>query len=150
VRFHDDNGNGTISSGELLSTHDYYIVKPDKEDILEFLRAKEEALSSFGVRTIGLFGSFARDEATTESDIDFLVEYQPGYKTFDNFMGLLLFLEAHFEREIELVAKGSVSEHIWPYITQELVYAEARENKEREEHLIKMMKADAASGLYDS
>jgi len=24
VRFHDDNGNGTISSGELLSTHDYY------------------------------------------------------------------------------------------------------------------------------
>jgi uncharacterized protein len=126
------------------------IIKPDKEDILEFLRAKEEALSSFGVRTIGLFGSFARDEATPESDIDFLVEYKPGHNTFDNFMGLLLFLEAHFEQEIELVTKESVSEHIWPYISQELVYAEARENKEREEHLIEMMKADTASGLYDS
>ena len=101
------------------------IIKTDKEDILEFLRAKEEALSSFGVRTIGLFGSFARDEATPESDIDFLVEYEPGQKTFDNFMGLLLFLEAHFEQEIELVTKESVSEHIWPYITQGLVYAEA-------------------------
>ncbi len=101
------------------------IIKPDKEDILEFLRTKEEALSSFGVRTIGLFGSFARGEATHASDIDFLVEYEPGQKTFDNFMGLLLFLEDHFEHEIELVTKESVSEHIWPYITQELVYAEA-------------------------
>jgi predicted nucleotidyltransferase len=100
-------------------------IKPDKEDILEFLREKEEELSSFGVKAIGLFGSYARGEATLASDIDFLVEYEPGQKTFDNFMGLLLFLEAYFEQEIELVTRESVSEHTLPYITQELIYAEA-------------------------
>jgi hypothetical protein len=40
-------------------------------------------------------------------------------------MGLLLFLEAYFEQEIELVTRESVSEHTLPYITQELIYAEA-------------------------
>jgi predicted nucleotidyltransferase len=46
----------------------------------------------FGVRSLALFGSVARDEARPDSDVDVLVEFD-GPTTFDRHMGLLVFLE---------------------------------------------------------
>ena len=52
-----------------------------REDILQFLRNnKERFAEKYGVTKLGLFGSFARDEATEESDVDVCVEIiQPTY-----------------------------------------------------------------------
>jgi predicted nucleotidyltransferase len=52
-----------------------------REDILQFLRAnKERFAEKYGVTKLGLFGSFARDEATEESDVDVCVEIaEPTY-----------------------------------------------------------------------
>ena len=48
---------------------------------------------SLGVRRLALFGSVARNEARHDSDIDLLVEFEPGQKTFDRFMALADLLE---------------------------------------------------------
>ena len=71
-----------------------------------------------------MFGSFARGEEREDSDIDILVVYEPGHKTFDNFLGLIDYLERSFDREVEVVTKEAVSKHIWPYIKKEVEYVE--------------------------
>jgi len=76
-----------------------------------------------GVRRLGLFGSFARGEQGADSDVDLLVEFTPGQKTFDNFMQLAFFLEDLFHRRVELVTPESLSPYLRPYIMDEVEYA---------------------------
>lgn len=76
------------------------------EEIEANLREVKGALGRFGVERLLLFGSAARGEATDASDLDFLVELSP--KTFRNYMGLKLFLEARFGRPMDLVTVGSL------------------------------------------
>lgn len=46
----------------------------NKNDVIESIRSLESALREKGVIGIGLFGSVARDEATSESDVDILLD----------------------------------------------------------------------------
>jgi predicted nucleotidyltransferase len=88
----------------------------NKKNIYEKLEKNTAALRHFGVRQIGLFGSFVRDEGTIESDIDLLVDFEPGKKTFKNFMDLSFFLEELFQRKVELLTRQGLSPYIGPYI----------------------------------
>ncbi|MBN1918195.1 MAG: nucleotidyltransferase family protein [Verrucomicrobia bacterium] len=94
-----------------------------KKDILEALDQNRSRLSALGVRRIGLFGSYVRGEQRPDSDIDLLVEFQPGRKTFDSFMELSFFLEDLFQRKVELVTVESLSPHLAPHILSEVEYA---------------------------
>ena len=49
-----------------------------KAEVIERLQQQREQLRALGVARLGLFGSFVRDEARPESDVDFLVELEPG------------------------------------------------------------------------
>jgi hypothetical protein len=60
-----------------------------KEEVLHRLLETRPQLVRLGVRAIGLFGSFVRNEQTPSSDVDILVEFSPGKHTFDNFMDML-------------------------------------------------------------
>ncbi len=71
------------------------------DEIITAIQRNNEKLLAFGVRKLGVFGSFARGEASSESDIDFLVELDP--KTFDNYMELKFFLEDLFNCGVDLV-----------------------------------------------
>lgn len=94
----------------------------DKKGVLDTLKDHKHDLAQYYVRTIGLFGSYSRDQQTPGSDIDFLVEFEKDKKTFDNFIGLIDFLEKIFGKEVELVTKEAVSKHILPYIEKEIEY----------------------------
>jgi len=93
-----------------------------KHAVIETLRANEAAIRSFGVRRLGIFGSVARDEHNEQSDIDLLVEFQKGTKTFDNFIHLVFFLEELLGRKVELVTTDSLSPYIGPRILKEVEY----------------------------
>lgn len=93
-----------------------------KNEVIERLRPLGPELRALGVERLGLFGSFYRDEATTESDIDILVEFIPEMKTFDNFMELADRLEAVLGRRVELVTRESLSPYIGPRILAETEY----------------------------
>lgn len=94
-----------------------------KQDILNVLDQNQSHLRSLGVRRIGLFGSFVRGEQCLDSDIDLLVEFASGRKTFDAFMELSFFLEDVLQRQIELVTVESLSPYIGPHILKEVEYA---------------------------
>ena len=95
----------------------------DKTRVLSLLSENRSRLRALGVTKLGLFGSFVRGEQRPDSDIDLLVEFDPGQKTFDNFMQLGFLLEDLFERRVELVTSESLSLHIRPYVMDEVEYA---------------------------
>ncbi|HJP31385.1 MAG TPA: nucleotidyltransferase family protein [Candidatus Latescibacteria bacterium] len=95
-----------------------------KHEILRLLSENRHAIGEYQVKRLALFGSFVRDEATTDSDVDLLVEFVPAHKTFDNFMGLALFLEDLLDRRVELLTLESLSPHIGPRILREAEYAD--------------------------
>ena len=76
-----------------------------KKEIIDFLTQEKTFIKNkYGVITIGLFGSYARDEQKPDSDIDIIVEFEKA--RFDLLAGLQIFLEDKFGRKVEIVRKG--------------------------------------------
>lgn len=93
-----------------------------KEHILALIREYQAQIGAFGVKRLGLFGSFVRGQQAAESDVDVLVEFTPGAKTFDNFGQLASFLEGLFGRRVELITPESLSPSLGPHILSEIEY----------------------------
>lgn len=98
----------------------------NKEDILLIIKSNQNDIESFGVKRLGLFGSFVRQKQKPESDIDLLVEFYPDKKNFDNFIHLSFFLETLLKHHIELVTPKSLSPYIKPNIMKEVEYVISR------------------------
>jgi hypothetical protein len=96
---------------------------PTKKDILTILCNNQSHIRTLGVRRLGLFGSFLHDQQHTDSDVDLLVEFEPGQKTFDNFMELSFFLEGALRPRVELVTPEALSPYMGQYILDEVEYA---------------------------
>jgi hypothetical protein len=94
-----------------------------KDVILQTLIAHKQQLAAFGVNKIGLFGSYLRNEATENSDIDLLVDIEKTKKTLKNFLALNYYLEDIFGRKVELVTTQSLSPYIGPHILKTVEYA---------------------------
>jgi uncharacterized protein len=94
------------------------------DDILQIIKDNRAALVRMGASRIGLFGSFVRGEAKETSDIDILVEFAEGQKTFDNFIDICFFLEDLFGRNVDLLTPASLSPHL-----RRQIEAEARFEK---------------------
>ena len=82
---------------------------------------KPKLAASYGIRSIGVFGSFARGEQRRRSDVDILVE-------FDEVPGLLQFvrIEEHLRRllgrKVDLVRKEALRPELKDHILREIVY----------------------------
>lgn len=93
-----------------------------KSEILTQLKELKPVLAKeYGVKEIGLFGSFADETATDNSDIDLLVELSKpiGWK----FFSLEIYLEKIFKRKIDLVTKSAIRERMKENILNQVSYA---------------------------
>lgn len=95
-----------------------------KEAVLLAIVAHGDEIKAAGVRRLGLFGSFVRNEQTPESDLDVLVEFDPSQKTFDNFMRVSFLLEELCDRRVDLVTSESLSPYLRPHIANEVEYVD--------------------------
>lgn len=93
--------------------------------LLETLHSKRHAIVSaakeLGARRIRVFGSVARGEETTDSDIDFLVDFPPGYDLFAQRLPLEDRLAEITGRQIDLVPEHELNRHLRPYVLAEAV-----------------------------
>jgi predicted nucleotidyltransferase len=92
-----------------------------RNDILNKLRDIKPVLHrDFSVKEIGLFGSFADDSHTEDSDIDILVEFEKpiGWKYFS----LEIYLENIFGRKIDLVTKNALKMQIKEQVLNQVYY----------------------------
>jgi predicted nucleotidyltransferase len=83
---------------------------------------RKELQQRYGVSQIGIFGSYARDDQEERSDVDILVEFEPGCKIFDNYMELRFFLEEVLHLEVDLVLKNALRKEIKERILSEATY----------------------------
>lgn len=90
-----------------------------RDDVIERCRRAERDIRRLGVRRIALFGSLARGEANPDSDVDLLVEFEPGGKSFDRFLALSDLLERLLGRHVDLVTTEALSPYIGPHILAE-------------------------------
>ncbi|WP_297556163.1 nucleotidyltransferase family protein [Thermococcus sp.] len=83
---------------------------------------KEELRERFGVRSIAIFGSYARGEETELSDVDILVEFEGpiGWEIID----LRDYLEELLGLPVDLITKNAVMsrKELWEHIKEDLVY----------------------------
>jgi hypothetical protein len=94
-----------------------------KQDIFQTIIDNKEAIKSFGVTEIGLFGSYVRDEQTVDSDIDFLIDYNLKKIDFKKFMNFCFMLDELFQnKKVEVITKNGLSKYIGPYILKEVKY----------------------------
>ena len=94
----------------------------NKQQLLDRIHEHRRAVARLGVKRLGLFGSFVRDRPTNDSDVDLLVEFQPGAKSFSNLMALSVLLEDTLLRRVELVTLESLNPYIGPRILREVQY----------------------------
>ena len=90
-----------------------------KRDVFDRISRLHPELRAYGVRRLALFGSFSRNTADADSDVDLIVEFNPGQKTFDNFIAVCELLEQSLQRKVEVLTPESLSPHIGPRILQE-------------------------------
>ena len=74
------------------------------------------------MEAIGLFGSTVRGADRPQSDLDVLVNFQPGQKTLDGFMELSELLEKQFGCKVDLMTPESLGRHFGPRILSETEY----------------------------
>jgi uncharacterized protein len=93
------------------------------EEILSVLKQNKPLFESqFGVKQIGLFGSYYTGKNTKESDVDIFVEQkEPSY---DLLCKLWTFLETRLNKKVDLIRKGPhLSERFLQSIEKEIIYA---------------------------
>jgi len=96
----------------------------NKDIILDFLKSHfSELQSQYHVSDIGLVGSFARDEQTEDSDIDLIIEFEPGTdKIYDLKLSLKQYLQDNFDRDIDICRKKYLKPYIKEYLEKEAIY----------------------------
>ena len=82
---------------------------------------RAELRRNFSVTRIGVFGSCARGEAGTSSDVDVLVELAE--PTFDHYMDLKFHLEKVLQRPVDLVMADTVKPRLKQIVEREVLYA---------------------------
>lgn len=93
-----------------------------RDEVLEILREHKGILAErFGVAELAIFGSFARDEATEDSDLDVLVRFE-GRSTSKGYFGAQFYIEDLLGCEVELVTDKALREELRPYIEKDLIH----------------------------
>ena len=81
---------------------------------------KQQLLKTYPIKTLGLFGSVVRNDFTSESDIDVIVEFTRPVGI--EFIELAVDLEKIFQRKVDLVSRKGLREETFDFIKEEIQY----------------------------
>jgi predicted nucleotidyltransferase len=90
-----------------------------RDEAIRRLQAAESEIRLLGVERLALFGSVLRNEGRADSDVDVLVGFAPGAKSFDHLLALSDLLEERLERSVEVVTTEALSPFLGPRILAE-------------------------------
>ncbi|MBI3788890.1 MAG: nucleotidyltransferase family protein [Ignavibacteriales bacterium] len=94
----------------------------ERETIIQTINSQLPFLRErYGVKSLGLFGSIARGEATEKSDIDILVEFESPVGFLD-FIRLEIFLTQILQRKVDLISKKAIKPVLKESILKEVIY----------------------------
>lgn len=93
----------------------------NREQLIDLLKEHKPTLAQrFGVIELALFGSFARDEAASDSDVDILVRFgKPPH--WRQYFGAQFFLEELLGCPVDMATHQELREEIKPFVEREAV-----------------------------
>lgn len=96
----------------------------NKAEIISFLKErKEELFSEYQLVKIGLFGSFARNEGTENSDIDLIVEFQPNTENLSEKKAEIKnLIKNQFNREVDICREKYIKPYFKAQILKSAIY----------------------------
>lgn len=92
----------------------------NRDEVVTRIKANHRAIKRYGVNSLALFGSVARDKMRTGCDIDILVDFDQS--TWANYIGLKFYLEDLLERDVDLVTPKALKPTTKPPIEKDLLY----------------------------
>lgn len=92
-----------------------------REEILNVLSTHLPELARFQVKSLAVFGSVARGEASADSDVDILAEFD-GAPTFATYMRLKLYLEDLLGLRVDLATPRSLKARARATVERDAVY----------------------------
>lgn len=96
----------------------------DRDAIIARLRASEAELRARGVAHAALFGSRARGDHRADSDIDIMIDIQPGaVEDMYAYAGLKLFIAGLFDGPVDVIEREGLKPYIRPPATVDALYA---------------------------
>ncbi len=92
-----------------------------RDDVLRLLRTHKATLAQrYGVTRLALFGSFARNQATDDSDIDILVQFDRS-PDWQRYFGAQGYLEDLLGRPVDMAINQNLRIEIRPYVEREVI-----------------------------
>ena len=91
-----------------------------KEKVLTLLQEHLNEIRAFHIEKLFIFGSVARDQDTSKSDIDILIKFD-GPASYDRYMDLKFYLEDLLDRKVDLVTEEAVRSEIRHFVEQDLI-----------------------------
>ena len=95
-----------------------------RDDVIAKLKAAESALRARGVRRAAVFGSIARGDERPDSDIDILVEFEPGAEgSIYDYMNLKEYIAGLFDGPVDVIDRGALKPHLRAPVVRDTLYA---------------------------
>jgi len=96
----------------------------NSSDALETLRRSERDLRGRGVKHAALFGSVARGNHRSDSDIDIMIEIDPDARiTVFEYVDLKEYIASLFDRPVDVVNREGLKSHVRPAAMADAIYA---------------------------
>lgn len=95
-----------------------------RDQVLARLKEVEPALRARGIRHAAVFGSVARGEERPDSDIDILVEFEPGREgTIYDYVALKEFVAGLFDGPVDVIDRAGLKPHLRAPSARDSIYA---------------------------
>ena len=95
------------------------MVAANREDVVKVLKSRRTAYKRYGVKSLAVFGSAARNRLGKRSDVDILVQFDK--PTWANYIGLKFYLEDLLGREVDLVTPKGLKPAILSAVERDLL-----------------------------
>ncbi|MBZ4684196.1 MAG: polymerase beta domain protein region [Fusobacteriales bacterium] len=93
-----------------------------EKDIIEILKSHEKEIKRFGVKKIGIFGSYVKQNYNENSDIDILVDFENVSRISKSYFGLKFYLEDLLGKEIDLCREKDIKKELKEEILRSVKY----------------------------
>jgi hypothetical protein len=95
-----------------------------RDEVIARLKQAEPALRARGIRRAAVFGSVARGEDRPDSDIDVLVEFEPGQEgSIYDYVALQEFVAGLLESRVDVVDRNALKPHLRGPSVRDAIYA---------------------------
>lgn len=95
-----------------------------RDEVIARLKQAEPALRARGIRRAAVFGSVARGEERPDSDIDILVEFEPGAEgSIYDYMRLKEFVAGLFDGPVDVIDRDGLKPYLRTPLARDAIYA---------------------------